>query len=73
MATRPKTVNGLGLSAVEAEAEAAVFEATFSLLAETPDIYPAWKTLVGALGVVGKQGMTPGSWRSATSTACRTC
>ena len=55
IATRPKTVNGLGLSAVEAEAKAAVFEATFPLLAETPGIYPAWKALVGALGVVGKQ------------------
>jgi predicted nucleic acid-binding protein len=55
MATRPKALNGLGLSAVDAEAKAAVFEATFPLLAETPDIYPAWKALVGALGVVGKQ------------------
>ena len=55
MATRPKTVNGLGLSAVDAEAKAAVFEATFPLLAETPNIYPAWKALVEALGVVGKQ------------------
>src|SRR5438105_2836636 len=55
MATRPKTVNGLGLSPVDAEAKAAVFEATFSLLAETPDIYPAWKALVGAVGVIGKQ------------------
>jgi predicted nucleic acid-binding protein len=55
MATRPKTLNGLGLSAVDAEAKAAVFEATFPLLAETPDIYPAWKALVGALGVIGKQ------------------
>jgi hypothetical protein len=27
----------------------------FPLLAETPDIYPAWKALVGALGVIGKQ------------------
>jgi len=55
IATRPKALNGLGLSAVDAEAKAAVFEATFPLLAETPDIYPAWKALVGALGVVGKQ------------------
>ncbi|HEV3081778.1 MAG TPA: PIN domain-containing protein [Gemmataceae bacterium] len=54
-ATRPKAVNGLGLSAVAAEAKAAVFEGTFPLLAETPDIYPAWKALVGALGIVGKQ------------------
>jgi predicted nucleic acid-binding protein len=55
MATRPKAVNGLGLSALETEAKAAVFEATFSLLADTPDIYPAWKALVGALGIIGKQ------------------
>ena len=25
------------------------------MLPETPDIYPAWKALVGALGVVGKR------------------
>jgi predicted nucleic acid-binding protein len=55
VATRPRAVNGLGLSAVDAEAKAAVFEATFPLLVETPDIYPAWKALVGALGVLGKQ------------------
>ncbi|HWG42473.1 MAG TPA: type II toxin-antitoxin system VapC family toxin, partial [Gemmataceae bacterium] len=55
MATRPKVVNGLGLSAVDAEVKAAVFETTFPLLAETPDIYPAWKALVGGLGVIGKQ------------------
>lgn len=32
-----------------------MFEGTFPLLAETPDIYPAWKAFVGALGVVGKR------------------
>jgi predicted nucleic acid-binding protein len=55
LATRPKAVNGLGLSVAEAEAKAAVFEGKFPLLAETPDIYPAWKAIVGALGVVGKR------------------
>ena len=55
VATRPVAVNGLGLSTVETEAQAVTFEARFPLLAETPDIYPAWKALVGALGVVGKQ------------------
>jgi predicted nucleic acid-binding protein len=55
VATRPKTANGAGLSIVEAEAHAAAFESRFPLLAETPDIYPAWKALVGALGVIGKQ------------------
>ena len=54
-ATRPISANGLGLAASAAENLAATFEASFSLLGETPDIYPAWKALVGALGVVGKQ------------------
>ena len=54
-ATRPVSANGLGLVASAAESLAATFEASFSLLAETPDIYPAWKAVVGALGVVGKQ------------------
>jgi len=55
VATRPKALNGLGLTAAEAEAKASAFEAAFPLLAETPDIYPAWKALVGTLGVIGKQ------------------
>jgi hypothetical protein len=40
VATRPVTVNGLGLSTVDTEALAARFEARFPLLAETPDVYP---------------------------------
>jgi predicted nucleic acid-binding protein len=55
MATRAKAANGLGLSAAGAEAKAAAFEATFPLLPETPAIFPAWKAMVGALGVIGKQ------------------
>jgi predicted nucleic acid-binding protein len=55
MATRPKAMNGLGLLAMDAEAKAAGFETKFPLLAETPDGFPAWKALVGALGVIGKQ------------------
>ena len=55
VATRPTAVNGLGLSATEAEAKASIFEAAFPLLEETPDIYPAWKALVVTLGVIGKQ------------------
>lgn len=53
--TRPLANNGLGLSTAQAEAEAAGFEAKFPLLSETPDIYPAWKALVSALGIIGKQ------------------
>jgi hypothetical protein len=55
VATRPAALNGLGLPTSAAEAQAAGFEATFPLLGETPDVYPAWKALVGALGVTGKQ------------------
>jgi len=54
-ATRPVSANGLGLAASLAEGLGATFEAAFSLLGETPDIYPAWKAIVVALGVVGKQ------------------
>jgi predicted nucleic acid-binding protein len=54
-ATRPVSANGLGLAASTAEGLAATFEAVFPLLADTQDVYPAWKALVGALGVVGKQ------------------
>jgi hypothetical protein len=53
--TRPVAANGLGLAATAAEGLAASFETAFPLLGETPDIYPAWKALVGGLGVVGKQ------------------
>jgi hypothetical protein len=37
-------VNGLGISTVDAEAQTAIFEARFPLLADTPNIYPAWTT-----------------------------
>jgi predicted nucleic acid-binding protein len=55
VATRPASVNGLGLSHAEALAKAAKFEAVFSLVAETGDIFPAWKSLVAASGVIGKR------------------
>lgn len=55
VATRPKSLNGAGLSIVDAEAHAATFETRFPLLAETPDIFPAWKALVSTLAVIGKQ------------------
>jgi predicted nucleic acid-binding protein len=54
-ATRPVSANGLGLAAAAAEGLAGIFEATFPLLVETPDIYPAWKAIVAARGVIGKQ------------------
>ena len=55
VATRPKNLNGLGLSPTDAEQQATGFELAFPLLVETPDIFPAWKTLVEGLGIIGKQ------------------
>jgi predicted nucleic acid-binding protein len=55
VATRLVAVNGLGLSVADTEVMAAGFEARFPLLPDTPDIFPAWKALVGALGIIGKQ------------------
>lgn len=53
--TRPVAANGLGLSPENAEIQAAAFERAFPLLADTPDVFPAWKTLVKTLGIIGKQ------------------
>ena len=54
-ATRPKLANGLGMIPTAAEATAATFEADFPLLPEVPGIFPAWKAIVSATGVIGKQ------------------
>lgn len=54
-ATRPKVVNGLGLTSANAAAIAAIFEASFPMLEETPAIHPAWRSLVDLAGVIGKQ------------------
>jgi predicted nucleic acid-binding protein len=54
-ATRPKNVNGLGLSIAETESQGARFEQLFPLLEEKPDIFLAWKAIVSAMGVTGKQ------------------
>lgn len=55
VATRPRSANGAGLSLLVAESHAATFEGKFSLLADTPDIFTAWKAIVGAVGIIGKQ------------------
>lgn len=55
VSTRSVSVNGLGLSTADAEKQMAAFESVFPLLPETSDIYPAWKSLVHAAGVIGKQ------------------
>ncbi len=55
VATRPQANNGLGLTVAVSEAKAAAFEASFPLLEETPAVFPAWKSIVTATGVTGKQ------------------
>ncbi|MGV3723358.1 MAG: type II toxin-antitoxin system VapC family toxin [Actinomycetota bacterium] len=54
-ATRPVAANGLGVAPVVAASLAATFEGAFPLLPETAAIYPAWRVLADALGVIGKQ------------------
>ena len=54
-ATRPAAANGLGLAPAAASGLASTFETSFALLEETSAIYPAWRTIVDGLGVVGKQ------------------
>jgi predicted nucleic acid-binding protein len=53
--TRPFASNGLGLSAAVAEAMTKDLEETFPLLEDDSKIYPAWTSLVAALGIIGKQ------------------
>lgn len=55
VATRPKALNGAGLTIGEAESHAAIFEAKFPLLEDSPEIFTTWKAIVSALGVIGKQ------------------
>jgi len=54
-ATRPVSSNGLGLSPEDAQVKGEEFASLFPILPETPEIYPAWKSLADALGVIGKQ------------------
>ncbi len=55
IATRPIAVNGLGYPFTVAEEMAELFEDLFTLLPENDAIYPAWKALVKAGGIIGKQ------------------
>lgn len=55
VATRPLDVNGLGLSAKQVETQIDIYERRFTLLPENDAIFPAWKALVKAGGVIGKQ------------------
>ena len=54
-ATRPVADNGLGLPVPEAQAKSEEFESLFTVVSDTPDIYPAWKLLANLSAATGKQ------------------
>lgn len=54
VATRPIDVNGLGFSPAAARTEIERLERFFTVLRETPALYPAWKRLVFTYQVSGK-------------------
>ncbi len=54
VATRPQSVNGLGLSIADADKERRRLEALFPLLPDLPDLYSRWTDLVNRFGVSGK-------------------
>lgn len=54
--TRPATARGgYGLTVAETGRRLDLLERVFTVLADTPAIYPAWRQLVAAHGVVGVQ------------------
>lgn len=55
VATRPVAVNGLGLSAAEAEAEVQRFSSSFTVFDDDPGVYPVWLRLVTTTPVLGKK------------------
>lgn len=55
IATRLASVNGLGLTIQETETYSDNFERIFPRLDDAPGIFPVWKSIVAALGVIGKQ------------------
>ena len=54
--TRPPTARGgFGLTPVQADRRTRRLEKLFSLLPDTPDIYPEWRRLIVEFGVSGVQ------------------
>lgn len=51
--TRPLEKNGLGMSIQQASTELTRLEGIFSLLPDTPAVYPQWRQLVEEYGVKG--------------------
>src|SRR4051812_31841658 len=54
VATRPKSANGMDMTADEARQELAVFKALFPVLPDTETIYHQWERLVHLHSVLGK-------------------
>ncbi|HMV46620.1 MAG TPA: type II toxin-antitoxin system VapC family toxin [Blastocatellia bacterium] len=54
VATRPLQQNGLGLSAIKAQAKLDEFQNLFTLKTDRPEIYAEWKALVTQHAVMGK-------------------
>ena len=52
--TRPATQNGLGMSLAQAQAELARLKTLFTLLDDTPAIFPQWEQLVIRYQIQGK-------------------
>jgi predicted nucleic acid-binding protein len=55
VATRPREVNGLGLSVDEAERDLDDWQQSFELLPEPPDVAARWRALVTHYAVQGRQ------------------
>lgn len=55
VATRPASVNGLGMTLAEADAEITQLKQLFLFAPDDPAIYPEWRRLVTAIGVSGAQ------------------
>lgn len=55
VATRPADKNGLGRTAAQTEKDVESIESNFTIVPESPLIYPEWRRLVVAHSVLGKQ------------------
>lgn len=54
VATRPLTVNGLGMTTAQAEGELAQIKKLFRFLSDTAAVYPEWERLVSQYTVSGR-------------------
>lgn len=55
VASRPTQVNGLGLPLADVQQEVQRLKQIFTLLPDTPAIYPTWERIVTAFSVQGRQ------------------